>query len=61
MNRREDSELDDQVRVIELWMEKLKTGGTSALDDVEGVRGSASDRVIFPEMSHVSVFKGMNQ
>ena len=61
LNRREDSELDDQVRVIELWMEKFKTMRAGTLDNIEGGRGSASDRVVFPNMSHVSVFEGVNQ
>ena len=61
MKRREDRELDDQVRVIELWMQKFKMVGPGALDDVEGVGGSTSDRVILPDMSNVGVFKGMNQ
>ena len=61
MNRREDSELDDQVRVIELWMEKFKTMGAGTLDNVERGGGSASERVVFPDMSHMSVFKGVHQ
>ena len=35
--------------------------GAGALDDIERGGGSASDRVVFPDMSHVSVFKGMTQ
>ena len=61
MDRREDRELDDQVRVIELWMEKFKTMGPCALDNVEGGGSSASERVILPDVSYVSVFKGVNQ
>ena len=61
LDGRKDSELDDQVRVIELWMEKFKTMGPCALDNVGGGRGCADERVIFPDMSHISVFEGVNQ
>ena len=53
--------MDDQVRVIELWMEKFKAMGAHTLDDVEGGRGSASERVILPDMVHVGMLKGVNQ
>ena len=61
MNGREDGKLYDQVRVIELWIEKFKAMGTRTLDDVEGGGGSTKNRVIFPDMLHMGMFKGVYQ
>ena len=46
-----------QERVAVIWIEKVKTVGSSALDGVERGRGSAEDRVILADMSNVGMFK----
>ena len=56
-NRGEDSKLYYQERVAVIWIEKVKTMGSGALDGVEGGRGSAEDRVILADMSNVGMFK----
>ena len=61
VDKREDRELDYQERVTVIWTEKVKSMGPRTLDGVEGGRGSAEERVIFADMSNVSMFKGVNK
>ena len=61
LDGRENCKLYDQVRVIEFGVKEFESMRSSALDNVERGRRSAQERVILPDMSHVSVFKGVNQ
>ena len=60
-NQREDSKLDYQVRVMVIWMEKFKMMGPCALNDIEGFRGCAQDRMIFVDVANIGMLKGVNQ
>ena len=51
-NGREDGELNYQVRVAVIWIEKVKSMGACALGGVERGRGCAQDRVILADMSN---------
>ena len=44
-----------------IWIEKVKTMGSCALDSVEGGRGSAEDRVILADMSNIGMFKRVHK
>ena len=60
-NGREDHELNYQVRVAMIWIEKVKTMGPCTLDGVERRRGCAEDRVILADMSNVGMFKRVDK
>ena len=57
----EDGKLNYQVRVTVIWVEKLKVVGACTLNNIEGFRGCASERVVLFDMTKVGVIKGMNQ
>ena len=61
LNRGEDGELNYQVRVAVIWIEKVKSVGPGTLDCVERGRGCAQDRVILADMSNVGMFKRVNK
>ena len=60
-DRREDGKLNYQERVAVIWIEKVKSMGSGALDGVERGRGRAQDRVILADMSNVGMFKRVNK
>ena len=60
-NGGEDGKLNYQERVAVIWIEKVKSMGSSALDGVERGRGCAQDRVILADMPNVGVFKRVNK
>ena len=53
--------MDYQVRIMVVWVEKLKKMGASTLNGVEGFRGCAKNRVIFFDVANVRVIKGVSQ
>ena len=60
-DRREDGELNYQVRVAVIWIEKVKSVGPCTLDGVEGRRGCAEDRVILADMTNIDVFERVDK
>ena len=60
-NGGEDDKLHYQERVAVIWIEKVKSMGSCALDCVERGRGSAQDRVILADMSNVGMFKRVHK
>ena len=60
-NQGKDGKLNYQVRVMVIWMEKFKSMGAGALDNVERLRGYAEERMILPDMLNVGMIKGVNQ
>ena len=61
VNEGENSKLNYQERVAVIWIEKVKSMGPCALDDVERGRGCAQDRVILADMSNVGMFERMDK
>ena len=61
LNGREDSELNYQVRVAVIWIEKVKSVGPCTLDGIERGSGCAEDRVILVDMSNIGMFKRVNK
>ena len=61
MNGGKNSKLYYQERVTVIWIEKVKTMGSCALDGVEGGRGSAEDRVILADVSNIGMFKRVHK
>ena len=60
-DRGEDGELNYQVRVAVIWIEKVKSMGPCTLDGVERRSGCAEDRVILADMLNVGMFKRVNK
>ena len=60
-DRGEDGELNYQVRVAVIWIEKVKSMGPCTLDSVEGRRGCAEDRVILADMSNIGMFERVDK
>ena len=60
-DRGKDGELDYQERVAVIWIEKVKSMGSCALNGVERGRGCAQDRVILADMSNVGMFKRVHK
>ena len=61
LNRGEDGELNYQVRVAVIWIEKVKSVGPCTLDSVEGRSGCAEDRMILADMSNIGMFKRVDK
>ena len=57
----EDGKLNYQVRVTVIWVEKLKVVGACTLNNLEGFRDFASERVVLFDMTKVGVIKEMNE
>ena len=61
LNRGEDGKLYYQERIAVIWIEKVKSMYSCALDSVERGRGSAEDRVILTDMSNIGMFKRVHK
>ena len=61
MNRRENGELNYQVRVAVIWIEKVESVGPCTLNGVERGRGCAEDRVILTDMTNIGMFERVDK
>ena len=57
----EDGELNYQVRVAVIWIEKVKSMGPCTLNGVEGRRDCTEDRVILADMSNVGMLERVDK
>ena len=59
-DRWKDGKLNYQARVMVIWIEKLETVGTGALNSIKG-RSCATNRMILFDMANIGMIEGMDQ